>query len=50
METQKRVLDELIKESEKLFEYHLDQMTKFEQRMNILKSLKNIEILNNSMN
>lgn len=39
-DTRIEVLDELIEENDALFDYHLQEMTKYEQRVNVLKSFK----------
>jgi len=40
MNIKEEVLDQLIKEARSKFDHHLNKMTKFEQRMNVLESLK----------
>lgn len=39
-DTRNEVLDKLIKENDALFDHHLQEMTKYEQRVNVLKSFK----------
>ena len=39
-DTRREVLDKLIKENDALFDHHLQEMTKYEQRVNVLKSFK----------
>lgn len=49
-DTREEVLDELIKENVTLFDHHLQEMTKYEQRMNVLLSHKNEKTPGASLN
>jgi len=50
MEIKIEILDLLIKETQGLFEHHLDEMTKFEQRLNVLKSYRDQNKIDPSLN
>ncbi len=50
MEIKLEVLELLIEETQDLFEYHLDQMTNFEQRLNVLKSFRDQNKFDPSLN
>jgi len=48
--TREEVLDKMIEETLSLFDYHLQEMTKFEQRMNVLKSFRTQEVSISTLN
>lgn len=49
-DTRIEVLDELIEENDALFDYHLQEMTKYEQRVNVLKSYREQKAQRPSLN
>jgi len=50
MKIKQEVLNELIEEAQNLYSFHLHEMTKFEQRMNVLKSFRIQKISKASLN